>query len=141
MEFISSNVLKGIVVDKGRIVSAYLQNKITGNKINQGACECGVSYFVKTGILTKKAYFDSSQMEVKNTFEDGLELQAQHGGMTWNIIVKYAADEKSGVLRKTLTLKVSDTNVNIDYILLDGFSTEGVKFSWSIPKEIGRAHV
>ena len=68
MEFISSNVLKGIVVDKGRIVSAYLQNKITGNKINQGACECGVSYFVKTGILTKKAYFDSSQMEVKNTF-------------------------------------------------------------------------
>ncbi len=141
MEFISSNVLKGIVVDKGRIVSAYLQNKITGSRINQGACECGVSYFVKTGILTKKAYFDSSQMEVKNTFEDGLELQAQHGGMTWNIIVKYAADEKSGVLRKTLTLKVSDPNVNIDYILLDGFSTEGVKFSWSIPKVTKRVFI
>lgn len=141
MEFSSANVLKCIDVENSKIVNTYLVNKITGKRIGQNFCECGISYFVKTGILTKKAYFDSSQMTVTDTFQDGFSLAVEHGGISWNIAVKYTADEKSGAIRKTLTLKVSNPDVKIDYILLDSFSALGASFAWSIPKVAKRVFI
>ncbi|MDE7070634.1 MAG: alpha-galactosidase [Clostridia bacterium] len=134
MEFESKNVVKGIEIDGDKIVGAYVVNKITGNRINQSGYECGVSYFVKSGIMRKKAFFDSAQMSVVATEESAVELAITHGGIDWNIRIEYIADEQSGALRKTLELKASDPQVEIDYIALDSFDVSVANFKWCIPK-------
>ncbi len=130
----SQKLIKRIDVDGNKIVGAYIVNKITGNKIIQSGYECGISYFVKSGIMRKKVFFDSAQMNVVKADESQLELAVTRDGIDWNITIEYIADEKSGVLRKTLELKVSDPQVVIDFIDLDGFDVSEANFKWSIPK-------
>lgn len=134
MEFETQKVVKGIDIQGDKIVGAYVVNKVTGNKIIQSGYECGVSYFVKSGILRKKAFFDSTQMSVVAADESGVELSIAHGGMDWKIRIEYIADGKSGALRKTLELKVSNPQVKIDFIDLDSFAVSASNFKWSIPK-------
>ena len=134
MQFESEKVLKIVDIKDGKIIGASVVNKITGNKIKQNGYEFGVSYFVKSGILKKKAFFDSNMSKIISTSDDYIEFEIDHGGITWNIKVNYVADDKSGVLRKTLELKSSNPNVEIDFIALDGFDASGFEFCWSIPK-------
>ena len=94
MEFESKKVIKGIDVDGGKIVGAYIVNKITGKRINQSGYECGISYFIKTGIMRKKSFFDSNQMDVVSVDENGLELAITHGDMDWTVRIMYVADER-----------------------------------------------
>lgn len=134
MEFQSKSIIKGIDVADGKIVGAYVVNKITGNKINQLGYECGISYFVKTGILRKKAFFDSNRMNVVSIDESGVELAITHGGIDWNVCIAFVPDEKSGVLRKTIKISASNPSVVIDYVDLDCFDASQAEFKWSIPK-------
>ncbi|MDE5756949.1 MAG: alpha-galactosidase [Clostridia bacterium] len=134
MEFQSQNVIKGIEVNGDKIVGAYVLNKLTGKKINQLGYECSISYFVKSGILRKKAFFDSNQMRVVASDESGLQLAISHGGMDWDIRIDYVADAQSGALRKTLKINVSNPQVVIDFIDLDSFDASQAEFKWSIPK-------
>ncbi|MDE6276102.1 MAG: alpha-galactosidase [Clostridia bacterium] len=134
MVFESQKVIKGIDVADGKIVGAYVVNKITGKRINQSGYECGISYFVKTGIMRKKAFFDSNQMSVVSTDESCVELAITHGGMDWSVRLIYVADEQSGVLRKTVEIAVSNPGVVIDFVDLDSFDVSAMEFKWSIPK-------
>lgn len=134
MEYTSQNVIKGIEVDDNKIIGAYVVNKITGKKIIQLGYECGISYFTKSWIMRKKAFFDTSQMSVVAIDESGVSLAISHGGINWNIHIKYVADEKSGALRKFIEIKASNPGVLIDFIDLDSFDINQVDFSWSIPK-------
>ncbi|MDE5616321.1 MAG: alpha-galactosidase, partial [Clostridia bacterium] len=134
MEFVSSKVIKGVEIAGGKIVSSYFINKISGKRMDIDGIEFGISYFVKDTIFRKKAFFDSNDATLINENSLGLEFVITHGGIDWNILVSYNDDEKSGVLRKKITLKVSDPEVEIDYIQLDGFDVANAEFVWSIPK-------
>ena len=134
MEFVSSKVIKGIDIVGGRIVGSYLINRVSGKRIDFRGIEFGISYFVKSGILSKKSYFDSSEATVIYENERGIEFAITKSGVDWNIFVEYIEDEKSGVLRKYLTIKTSNPQIKIDYIQLDSFAVDKVGFTWSIPK-------
>lgn len=141
MEFKSKNVIKGIEIDGERIAGVYLINRISGKKIIQRGALCGVSYYIKESIFKKKAYFDSTQMLVRGCDEKGISLYISHGGMDWNVEINYVADEKSGALRKSVELKVSNPSAVIDYIELDSFDVSGAGFKWSIPKVTKRVMI
>ena len=134
MEFISSKVIKGIDIVGGKIVGSYLINRVSGKRLEHNGAEFGISFFIKSGIIRKKAYFDSNDATVICEKENGVEFAVTKSGIDWNVFVEYIEDEKSGVLRKFITLKASDPNVKIDYIQLDGFSVGETDFVWSIPK-------
>ena len=125
MEFKSYKVIKGVDVVDGKVVGSYLINRVSGNRIEHNGAEFGVSYFIKSGIMRKKAYFDSSDATVICENDRGLEFAVTKNGIDWKVFVEYVEDEISGVLRKFITIKASDSNVKIDYIQLDGFSTFG----------------
>lgn len=141
MEYVSEKVIKGIEVSDGKITRSYVINRLSGKKIEQNGAECGVSYFVKVGSMRKKAYFDSNQMQVEKIDGSGLTLGITHGGVDWKISVCFDPDAKSGVLRKTLKLKVSNPQIIIDYVQLDGFDVSDAGFVWSIPKAKERVYI
>ncbi|MDE5548904.1 MAG: hypothetical protein K2J13_01485, partial [Clostridia bacterium] len=134
MEFISSKVIKGIDVVGGKIVGSYLINRVSGKRIEHNGAEFGISYYVKSGIMRKKAYFDSNEATVISESDCSLEFAVTKSGIDWDVCVEYIADVNSGVLRKYITIKVSDPSVIIDYIQLDSFNVDDVEFKWSIPK-------
>ncbi|MDE6613929.1 MAG: alpha-galactosidase, partial [Clostridia bacterium] len=134
MEFISSKVIKGIDIVGGKIVGSYLINRVSGKRIEHNGAEFGISYYVKCGIMRKKAYFDSNEATVISESNCSLEFAVTKSGIDWNVYVEYIADVNSGVLRKYITVKVSDPSVIIDYIQLDSFNVDDVEFKWSIPK-------
>lgn len=132
MEFMSNKVIKGLDVSNGKIRGAYLVNRMTGKRTEQRGYEFAVSYF-NGGFLRKKSYFDSNEMSVSDCRSDGITLRINHGGMDWNVDISYVPDEKSGVLRKCVKLKVSDPEVKIDFIDLDCFDVAGAEFKWTVP--------
>ena len=134
MEFVSSKVIKGVDRAGGKILSSYLVNRITQKRLDFVGIEFGVSYFIKETLFRKKAFFDSNDATLIDANERGLEYVITSGGIDWNIFVAYSDDEKSGVLRKQIILKISNPEVVIDYIQLDGFDVSGADFTWSIPK-------
>lgn len=134
MEYVSAKVIKVVEIDGDRIVGSYLVNRISGKRLEHKGGEFALSYFIGNGLFRKKARLDSSDMRVVYCKEDGIRLVADCGGLEFEVFISYTADGESGVLRKTLALRSSDPKVKIDYIELDGFSVEGAKFSWSIPK-------
>ena len=79
MEYVSSGIIKGIVAEGGKIKSSYLINRLTGNKIECSGAEFGLSYFKGRRAAGRKAFFDSSDMQVDSIDDAGIELSIAHG--------------------------------------------------------------
>ncbi|MDE6551057.1 MAG: alpha-galactosidase [Clostridia bacterium] len=138
MEYVSSGIIKGIVAEGGKIKSSYLINRLTGNKIERSGAEFGLSYFKGRRAAGRKAFFDSSDMQVDSIDDAGIELSIAHGGAAWRVRIDYVADDVSGVLRKYIKVKCSNPDIVIDYMQLDSLSVDGIDFVWSIPKVLKR---
>ncbi|MDE6189755.1 MAG: alpha-galactosidase [Clostridia bacterium] len=141
MEFTTSKLIKGLDIVGGKIVGSYLVNRVSGKRYDINGVEFGISFYVKSGIMRKKVYFDSAAAAVISQSANGVEFAATVGGVDWNVFVEYTSDTASGVLRKTVAIKVSDPELVIDYIQLDGFDASSCEFSWSIPKADERVFI
>lgn len=139
MEFLSEKVKKIVEITDGKIVKSYLLNRISGNTLPLYGYEFGVSYRKKK--RSKKAFFCSNDANLICVTDDEMRFEITHGGIDWKINLKFSAEEKSGVLHKTVYLTASDKSVIIDFLDLDCFDVAEFKFRWDIPQAEKRVYI
>lgn len=122
---------KTVTITDGRITQSVYHNKLRDTRTSCAASECAIAYRLQGGWRTH--ILRAENMQVTQVTQDAIELQAQERGIRWQVTLHYAADQESGVLRKTAEVRCDKPSVRILYIELDSMQVpQG--FSWTIPK-------
>lgn len=140
MEFLSEKVIKGLEITDGKIVGSYIINRLTGKRLELRGYEFGVSY-IKGGFPRKKSFFNSNDATVSECLPNGVSFRYFENGIEFSVKVLYSADEKTGTLKKTLTLRCSDEKIRLEYIDLDSFDVAECSFKWTVPLAEKRVYI
>lgn len=147
----NSKLRKTLFLEKNRIVSTEILNKLSGITIKSGECSEEFVLRFKTGFFSK-AIIKASELKVlasDKIMADGSEVytitfkpfNVKDSKLTLKLV--YSLESKSSVIKKHLELsydKRGDKAIILDFIDFESLSFDGTLMSWSIPKQ-ANSHV
>ncbi|MEG1394813.1 MAG: hypothetical protein RSD04_03575 [Clostridia bacterium] len=142
MRIEAKNIAKELIIANGKIVEQTLFNKITNSQISYCGKEFEISYYLPSKKSKKiLSLIDSTMMEIVEENENSLVFSATKDEIVWHVELCYFADEKSGVVKKTIKLSVDNYATKIDYICLDEMPVDKKTYNWTIPQVKDRVYI